>query len=84
MAELDPERRRALERLARDALRPTAGPRSWGLYRLQLALGGAGLGACALVLAAGVSSVHVAPDAAHRLDVGGHPLHLSRGQRGRR
>lgn len=44
---------------------------SWGLYRLQLGLGTAGLGACALVLAAGVSSVHVRPDAAHRLDVAG-------------
>src|SRR5205823_2355041 len=43
----------------------------WGLYRLQLGLGAAGLGACALVLAAGVSSVHVQPDAAHRLDVAG-------------
>jgi hypothetical protein len=41
------------------------------LYRLQLGLGAAGLGACALVLAAGVSSVHVRPDAAHRLDVVG-------------
>jgi hypothetical protein len=44
---------------------------SWSLYRLQLALGGAGLGACALVLAAGVSSVHVRPEAARRLDVAG-------------
>jgi hypothetical protein len=40
-------------------------------YRLQLALGGSGLSACALVLAAGVSLVHVAPTAAHRLDVAG-------------
>jgi hypothetical protein len=47
---------------------------SWGLYRLQLALGAAGLGACALVLAAGVSSVHVQPEAAHRLDVAGVAL----------
>ena len=46
----------------------TADPRP---YRLQLALGGAGLGACALVLAAGVSAVHVHPAAAHRLDVAG-------------
>jgi hypothetical protein len=44
---------------------------SWGLYRLQLGLGAAGLGACALVLTAGVSSVHVQPDAAHRLAVAG-------------
>jgi Zn-dependent protease with chaperone function len=44
---------------------------AWGLYRLQLGLGAAGLGACALVLAAGVSSVHVQPDAARRLDVAG-------------
>jgi hypothetical protein len=44
---------------------------SWGLYRLQLGLGAAGLGACALVLAEGVSSVHVRPDAAHRLDMAG-------------
>jgi bla regulator protein blaR1 len=41
------------------------------VYRLQLALGAAGLAACALVLAAGVRSVHVQPAAAHRLDVGG-------------
>lgn len=46
-------------------------PGSWGLYRLQLGLGAAGLGASALVLAAGVSSVHVRPDAARRLDVAG-------------
>jgi Zn-dependent protease with chaperone function len=44
---------------------------TWGLYRLQLGLGAAGLGASALVLAAGVSSVHVRPAAAHRLAVGG-------------
>ena len=53
------------------AERRTQGLGSWGLYRLQLGLGAAGLGACALVLAAGVSSVHVRPDAAHRLDVAG-------------
>jgi len=47
---------------------------SWGLCCLQLGLGAAGLGACALVLAAGVSSVHVRPDAAHRLDVVGVDL----------
>jgi hypothetical protein len=47
---------------------------SWGLYRLQLALGAAGLAACALVLGAGVSSVHVEPEAAHRLDVAGVDL----------
>jgi hypothetical protein len=47
----------------------------WRLYRLQLALGGAGLGACALGLAAGVRSVHVQPAAAQRLDVAG--LHLT-------
>lgn len=41
------------------------------MYRLQLALGAAGLGACGLVLAAGVRSVHVQPAAAHRLDVAG-------------
>jgi hypothetical protein len=47
---------------------------SWGVYRLQLALGAAGLGACALMLAAGVRSVHVEPAAAHRVDVAGVPL----------
>jgi hypothetical protein len=40
-------------------------------WRLQVALGAAGLGSSALVLAAGVSAVHVQPAAAHRLDVGG-------------
>ena len=45
--------------------------RSWRLYRLQLALGAAGLGACVLAVATGVRAVHVRPDAAHRLDVGG-------------
>ena len=39
VAELDPERRRALERLARGAESRPRGPRSWGLYRLQLGLG---------------------------------------------
>jgi Zn-dependent protease with chaperone function len=44
------------------------------VYRLQLALGAAGLAACALVLAAGVRAVHVHPAAAHRLDVAGVQL----------
>lgn len=44
---------------------------SWGLYRLQLALGGAGLAACVLVLGAGARAVHVQPQAAHRLAVAG-------------
>jgi Peptidase family M48 len=39
--------------------------------RLQLAVGGAGLGTCTLVTAAGVSAVHVHAAAAHRLDVAG-------------
>jgi hypothetical protein len=43
----------------------------WRLYRLQLALGSAGLGGSALVLAVGVASVHVEPAAAHRVDVAG-------------
>jgi hypothetical protein len=43
----------------------------WGLYRLQLALGGAGLAACILVLGAGARAVHVQPEAAHRLAVAG-------------
>jgi Zn-dependent protease with chaperone function len=47
---------------------------SWRLYRLQLALGAAGLGASALVLAAAVSAVHIEPEAAHRLDVAGLAL----------
>ncbi len=42
-----------------------------GLYRLQVTVAGGGLAGCALGLAAGVSRVHVAPAAAHRLDVGG-------------
>jgi peptidase M48-like protein len=41
------------------------------VFGLQLALGVAGLAACALAVAAGVSAVHVAPAAAHRLDLGG-------------
>jgi len=41
------------------------------LYGLQVMVAGAGLAGCALVLAAAVSAVHVAPAAAHRLDVGG-------------
>jgi Zn-dependent protease with chaperone function len=36
-----------------------------------LALGAAGLAVCALAVAAGVSAVHVAPAAAHRLELGG-------------
>jgi bla regulator protein blaR1 len=55
-------------------VRADAGGRSldpWRLYRLQLALGSAGLGGSALVLAVGVASVHVEPAAAHRLDVAG-------------
>jgi uncharacterized membrane protein YidH (DUF202 family) len=43
----------------------------WGVYRLQLVLGGAGLTGVAFVLAAGVSTVHVAPSAAHHFDVAG-------------
>ena len=46
-----------------------AGP--WGPYRLQIALGGAGLAASVLVLAAGVRAVHVQPAAARRTDVAG-------------
>jgi len=46
----------------------------WGPYRLQLVLGGAGLAACVLVLAAGVRAVHVRPAAAHRTDVAGLTL----------
>jgi hypothetical protein len=44
---------------------------SWRVYRLQLALGAAGLSACTLVLAAGARSVHVEPAAAHRVSVAG-------------
>lgn len=43
----------------------------WRVYRLQLALGAAGLAASGIVLGAGVRSVHVQPAAAHRLDVAG-------------
>jgi bla regulator protein blaR1 len=39
-----------------------------------MALGAAGLALCALVLMAGIESVHVAPGAAHRLDVAGIDL----------
>jgi hypothetical protein len=46
-------------------------PDPWRLYRVQLALGGAGLAGCALALAVAVRSVHVEPAAAHRLDVAG-------------
>jgi Peptidase family M48 len=41
------------------------------VFGLLAGLGGAGLAGCALAVAAGVSAVHVAPAAAHRLDVGG-------------
>jgi len=47
---------------------------SWRVYRLQLALGAAGLGVCGLILAAAARSVHVAPTAAHRLDAAGLQL----------
>jgi hypothetical protein len=47
------------------------GPDSWRVFRLQLALGAAGLAASALVLASAVSTVHVEPAAAHRLEVAG-------------
>jgi hypothetical protein len=45
------------------------------VYRWLVALGAAGLGLCALVLAAGIHSVRVAPGAAHRVDIAG--VHLS-------
>jgi hypothetical protein len=45
------------------------------VYRWLLAVGAAGLGLCALVLAAGIHSLRVAPGAAHRVDVAG--VHLS-------
>jgi Zn-dependent protease with chaperone function len=41
------------------------------VYRLQLALGGAGLAGAVLALALGVRAVDVKPAAAHRLDVAG-------------
>ena len=41
------------------------------MYRLQLALGGAGLAGAAIVLAVAVSAVDVAPAAAHHLRVAG-------------
>jgi len=41
--------------------RSRSNPYDRGRYRLQLGLGAGGLGGCALVLAAGVSSVHVPP-----------------------
>lgn len=41
------------------------------VFRLQLALGGAGVLAAMLALGAGARTVHVAPDAAHRLDLAG-------------
>lgn len=41
------------------------------VYRWLVALGAAGLGLCALVLAAGIDSVRVAPGAAPRVDVAG-------------
>ena len=43
----------------------------FGVYRLQLALGAAGLLAAAVALALGVDTVHVAPAKAHRLSVAG-------------
>jgi hypothetical protein len=49
-----------------DGRRPASSP-----WRLQVALGATGLAGSALVLALGVRSVHVAPAAAHRLDVAG-------------
>ena len=45
--------------------------RPWGPYRLQLALGGAGLARQRARLAAGVRAVHVQPADAHRTDVAG-------------
>jgi len=53
---------------------PRRGHDSSRVYRLQLALGAAGLAASALVLAAAVSAVHIEPEAAHRLDVAGLAL----------
>ena len=50
---------------------PHATGARWGPYRLQLALGGAGLAASVLVLADGVRAVRVQPAAAHRTDVAG-------------
>jgi hypothetical protein len=41
------------------------------VFRLQLALGGAGVLAAMLALGAGARTVHVTPDAAHRLDLAG-------------
>jgi hypothetical protein len=45
-----------------------------GVYPVQLALGGAGLGAAAAAVGLGVSAVHVAPAAAHRLAIAGIEL----------
>ena len=63
----------------------TARPRPWGLYRLQLALGAAGL-ARVRARARGRPSARCTsqPAAAHRLDVAGGALHLPGGQRRRR
>jgi Peptidase family M48 len=65
----------AASRVATETLAPPAPPlvaaAGRRVFALQLALGAAGLAACALAIAAGVSAVHVAPAAAHRLDVGG-------------
>ena len=44
---------------------------AFALYRLQLALGAAGLAVCTVVLGAAASTVHVHPAAAHRLAVAG-------------
>jgi hypothetical protein len=70
---LRPPDGRARPRAPRGARAPRRGTdcrATWGVYRLQLALGAAGLGGAALALAP-ASAVHVAPAAAHRLDVAG-------------
>jgi len=50
------------------------GRESWRVYRLQVLLGAAGLGACGLMPAAAVRAVHVHPAAAHHLVLGGVAL----------
>jgi hypothetical protein len=56
----------------RSSASPVSAERSSSpLYALQLGLGVAGLAGCTIVLALGVRAVHVAPAAAHRVDVGG-------------
>lgn len=60
--------------MSRHAPQPPASPTnvaSAPLYGLQVALGLVGLAGCSLALALGVRSVHVAPAAARRVDVGG-------------